>query len=84
MIQIAKCISILSFLISCMIHISCICFVGWKTAECFMKFFDNPQGTKLDVKNLATVGKFPSMTIGARNEGLRWNVSHLNYCGIQE
>ena len=82
--RIPKCLSILSILISCMIHISCICFVSLKTAECFMKFFDNPQGTKLDVKNLASVGKFPTMTIGAMNEGLRWNVSHLNYCGIQE
>ena len=49
-----------------------------------MKFFKNPQGTKLEVKNLAAVDKFPAITIGARNEGLRWNVSHLNYCGIQK
>ena len=84
MIQIANSISILSFTISFMIHISCICFVTWKTTECFMKFFDNPQGTKLEVKNLAAVDKFPAITIGAMNKGLRWNVSHLNHCGIQE
>ena len=70
------------------VNISCIIFVGWKSTECFIKYFDYPQGTKVDIKHSSHTAHFPTITICAVNTvenppGLRWNISHLNKCGIQ-
>ena len=78
-----NCIFILSLSVSFMVHFSCVCFVIWKSTECFMKFYDYPYGTKLEIKHAANTDQFPTITICAMNEGVRWNYSHLNYCGIK-
>ena len=70
------------------VNISCIIFVGWKSTECFIKYFDYPQTTKVDFKHSDNTTQFPTLSICAvdsDNEppGLRWNISHLNKCGIK-
>ena len=80
--------SILSIGFSLIVNISCIIFVGWKTTECFILYFNFPQGTKVDIQHSANIAQFPTLTICAVNTdekppGLRWNISHLNKCGIQ-
>ena len=82
------CHPILSNGFSIIVNISCIIFVGWKTTECFIKYFNYPQGTKVNFKYSGFTTHFPSITICAvdtddKPPGLRWNISHLNKCGIQ-
>ena len=76
----------LSSTVSWVINITCVCFVTWKTTQCFIKFFDEPQGTHLDIKKITNIDHFPRFTICAVNsdedDGMRWNISHLNFCGI--
>ena len=58
----------------------------WKTTQCFIKFFNEPQGTHLDIKKITNIDHFPRFTICAVNsdedDGMRWNISHLNFCGL--
>ena len=73
---------------SLMVNISCIIFVGWKTTECFIKYFEYPIGTKVNIELSSHIKLFPSLTICAvdvdeKPSGLRWNISHLSKCGIQ-
>ena len=73
---------------SLIVNISCIIFVGWKSTECAIKYFDYPQGTRADIKYTGNIAQFPTLTICAVNTddkppGLRWNISHLNKCGIE-
>ena len=73
---------------SLIVNISCIIFVGWKSTECLIKYFNYPQGTRMDIKHTGNIAQFPTITICAVNTdekppGLRWNISHLNKCGIQ-
>ena len=73
---------------SLIVNISCIIFVGWKSTECFSKYFDYPQGTRVDIKHSDNTAQFPTLTICAvdsndKPPGLRWNNSHLNKCGIE-
>ena len=67
------------------VNISCTIFVGWKSTECFIKYFDYPQVTRVDIKHSSHTDRFPSITVCAvaPPSGLRWNISHLNKCGIQ-
>ena len=76
--------SFFSFSISWLINLACIVFCG---SECLIKFIDQPQGTKLDIKNAAKIDQFPRITICAvdadkKEKGLRWNLTHLHHCGI--
>ena len=79
--------NILAFGFWIIVNISCIIFVGWKSTECFIKYLDYPQATRVDIKDSDTIEQFPLTTICAadtdRNPpGLRWNISHLDKCGI--
>ena len=76
---------ILSLGFSLILNMSCIIFVGWKSSECFLKYFDYPQGTRVDIKHSSLTTQFPTLTICADKNplGLRWNITHLNKCGIQ-
>ena len=79
--------SFFSFAISWLINLACIVFVAQKSTECLIKFIDQPQGTKLDIKNAAKIDQFPRITICAvdadkKEKGLRWNLTHLHHCGI--
>ncbi len=72
--------------ISLIVNILCIIFVCWKSTECFIKYFDNPQGARVDIKRTSNTAQFPTFTICAADvdeKGLRWNISHLNKCGIK-
>ena len=78
----------LTFILSLIVNISCIIFVGWKSTECFIKYFDYPHGARVDIKHSSHTAWFPTITICAVDiddnpPGLRWNISHLNKCGIQ-
>ena len=81
--------SILLLGFSLVVKISCIVFVGWKSTECFFKYFNHPMGSNLDIKHSGDTAQFPSLTICAVDTeeenppGLRWNISHLNKCGIK-
>ena len=82
------CHSILALGFSLIVNISCIIFVGWKSTECFIKYFDYPQGTRVEIKHSSHTTQFPTITICAvttdvNSLGLRWNISHLNKCGIR-
>ena len=82
------CNPILPLVFSLIVNISCVIFVSWKSTECFIKYFNNPQGTKVDIKHSGNTGQFPCVTICALNTdkippGIRWNISHLNKCGIK-
>ena len=82
------CRSNLKLVFTLIVNISCTIFVGWKSTECFIKYFEYPQGTKVDIQHSANTAQFPTITICAANvdedpPGLRWNISHLNKCGIQ-
>ena len=82
------CHPILPLGFSLIVNISCIIFVGWKSTECFIKYFDYPQGTRVDIKHSENTAQFPTLTICAVDSndeppGLRWNISHLNKCGIE-
>ena len=82
------CNSIVPLGFSLIVNISCIIFVGWKSTECFIKYFNYPQGTKVDMEHSGDEAQFPTLTICALDTdedppGLRWNISHLNKCGIQ-
>ena len=62
--------------------------MSWKSTECFIKYFEYPQGTKVDIKHSGHTAQFPTVTICAvdtdkESPGLRWNISHLNKCGIK-
>ena len=81
------CHPILSLGFSLIVNMSCIVFVGWKSTECFIKYFDYPQGTRVEIKHSSHTTQFPTITICAvttdvNSLGLRWNISHLNKCGI--
>jgi len=83
-----SCHSILPFVFSLIVNISCIIFVSWKSTECFIKYFEYPQGTKVDIKHSGHTAQFPTVTICAVDTdkeppGIRWNISHLNKCGIK-
>ena len=78
----------LTLAISIIVNISCTIFVGWKSTECFIKYFDYPHGASVDIKHSSHIVGFPTITICAVDvdnnpPGLRWNISHLNKCGIQ-
>ena len=82
------CHSILPLVFSLIVNISCIIFVGWKSTECFIKYFNYPQTTKVDFKHSDNTTQFPTLSICAVDSddeppGLRWNISHLNKCGIE-
>ena len=86
--KVNKCHSILPLGFSLIVNISCFIFVGWKSTECFIKYFNYPKGTTVDVKHSSNTAQFPTITIYAldtdeEHPGLRWNISHLNRCGIQ-
>ena len=76
---------ILSLGFSLMVNISCIIFVGSKSTECLLKYFDYPQGTRVDIKHSSHTTQFPTLTVCADVNplGLRWNITHLNKCGFQ-
>ena len=79
--------NILAFGFWIIVNISCIIFVGWKSTECFIKYFDYPQGTRVEIKHSSHTTQFPTLTICAvdtdvNHLGLQWNISHLNKCGI--
>ena len=76
------CHSILPLGFSLIVNISCIIFVGWKSTECFIKYFDYPQGTRVDIKHSSHTTQFPTVTICAPPD-LQWNISHLNKCSIE-
>ena len=65
------------------INIACICFVAQKSTECFIKFIEKPQGTKLIIQKISNIDHFPAITICANEDKLRWNTTHLNHCGIK-
>ena len=78
----------LEFVFSLIVNISCIIFVSWKSTECFIKYIEYPQGTKVDIKLSGNTAQFPTVTICAANTnknppGIRWNISHLNKCGLK-
>ena len=78
----------LIFIFSLIVNISCTIFVGWKSTECFIKYFDFPHGASVDIKHSSHTARFPTITICAVDvddipPGLRWNISHLNKCGIK-
>ena len=78
----------LAFVFSLIVNISCIIFVSWKSTECFIKYIEYPQGTKVDIKISGNTAQFPIVTICAANTnknppGIRWNISHLNKCGLK-
>ena len=78
----------LIFVFSLIVNISCTIFVGWKSTECFIKYFDYPRGASVDIKHSSHTARFPTITICAVDidnnpPGLRWNISHLNKCGIK-
>ena len=80
--------NILAFWFWIIVNISCFIFVGWKSTECFIKYFDFPHGASVDIKHSSHTARFPTITICAIDvddtpPGLRWNISHLNKCGIQ-
>ena len=82
-----KCHSILRVGFSIIVNISCIIFVGWKSTECLIKYFNYPKGTTVDIKQSSNTAQFPTITIFAvssdeEHPGLRWNITHLNKCGI--
>ena len=82
------CCSNLRLVFSLIVNISCTIFVGWKSTECFIKYLNHPRGSNLDIKQSGNTAQFPTLTICAVNSddeppGLRWNISHLNKCGIQ-
>ena len=62
----------------------CISFVGWKTTECLIKYFNYPKGTTVDIKHSGNTAQFPAITICAldRLEYPKWNLTHLSKCGI--
>ena len=83
-----KCLSILPLGFSLIVNIPCIIFVGCKSTECLIKYFNYPQGANVNIKHSANIAQFPTITICALDTdndppGLRWNISHLNKCGIQ-
>ena len=82
------CRSNLRLVFTLIVNISCTIFVGWKSTECFIKYFDYPHGARVDIKHSSHTAWFPTITICAVDiddnpPGLRWNISHLNKCGIQ-
>ena len=82
------CRSNLRLVFSLIVNISCTIFVGWKSTECFIKYFDFPQGASVDIKQSRHTARFPTITICAvavddTPPGLRWNILHLKKCGIQ-
>ena len=65
------------------INISCTIFVMWKTFLCATRYWDRPQGTKLDIEDSSLYPiNFPGVTICATDKNIRWNSSHLSHCGI--
>ena len=80
--------NILAFGFWIIVNISCFIFVGWKSTECFIKYLDYPQATRVDIKDSYTIEQFPLITIcvaesDLKPPGLRWNISHLDKCGIK-
>ena len=70
------------------VNIFCITFVSWKTTECIIKYLNKAQGTKVDYTYTAKTNQFPVISVCAvrttdKPPGLKWNVSHLNHCGIE-
>ena len=65
------------------INICCTVFVMWKTFLCATRYWDRPQGTKLDIEDSSLYPiNFPGVTICATDKNIRWNSSHLIHCGI--
>ena len=82
------CCSNLTIVFSLIVNILCTIFVGWKSTECFIKYFNYPRGASVDITQSSHTAWFPTITICAVDidnnpPGLRWNISHLNKCGIQ-
>ena len=75
------------FAIKFFINMACICFVGWKSTQCFIKFLNKPQGINLGIKDAAKTDRFPMLTVcgvdSDEEHGMRWNLSHLSHCGIK-
>ena len=64
------------------LDLSCICIVSWKIVLCYIKYLENPQGTKISLEN-AQNHQFPTMTFCFDDEeGGRWNTTHLKHCKI--
>ena len=72
-------------ILSLTVNILSISFVGWKTTECLIKYFNYPKGTTVDIKHSGNTAQFPAITICPldTDEKARWNLSHLSKCGIQ-
>ena len=71
---------LLSF--STIFDISCICIISWKTIQSFIKYLENPQGTKVSLEHSQN-HQFPTITFCYDGEDGRWNVTHLKYCKIE-
>ena len=65
------------------LDLSCICVVCWKIVLCYIKYLENPQGTKISLEHSQN-HQFPTMTFCFDDEeGSRWNTTHLKHCKIK-
>ena len=71
------------------INVICFCFVISKSIECFVKYSKSPKGTNIGVEYTGHQKFFPTVTIcgispKVDNDSIRWNLTHLHQCGIDE
>ena len=75
-------------IISFCVNTSCLTFVVWQGIQCFTKYLDKPQGTKISEQKVANV-PFPAITICGLfpNDWYgdsAFNITYLkNVCGIR-
>lgn len=71
------------------INVICFCFVISKSIECFVKYSKSPKGTNIGVEYTGHQKIFPTVSIcgvspKVDNDSIRWNLTHLHKCGMDE
>lgn len=73
--------------VSSMIVIACFCFVSWQSIKCFVKYLENPQGTKL-IMDSTMNQPIPAITVCANpkkskySKDVLYNKDVLKQCRI--
>ena len=70
------------------INVICLCFVVWKSIECFVKYSKDPKGTNVGVEYTGRQKIFLTVTIcginSKLNDSFKWNLTYLEQCGIEK
>ena len=65
------------------ITLACFAFVLWKSVQCFEKYIENPQSTKLSLQHISEIHQFPAITICPYLASNKYDKAHLKRCGLR-